>query len=325
MPDQGPDVLGIGNAIVDIIAQHDDVFLTDNGLAKGSMQLIDEAGAVSLYGKIGPATEISGGSAGNTIAGITSLGGSAQYIGKVAADQIGEVFTHDIRAAGVKYETSKLTGGPETARCIVIVSPDGQRTMSTFLGASALLGPDDISEKEVAAASITYLEGYLWDKPAAKDAFRKAALLARNNRRKVALTLSDSFCVDRHRDSFLELIRGGIDILFANEAELLSLYETESFDDAIKAVSDDCRLAAITRSEKGSAIIGNHKVTEVPAEPVDHVVDTTGAGDLYAAGFLFGMARNKPLAECARIGHVAAAEIISHIGARPVVKLKALL
>jgi sugar/nucleoside kinase (ribokinase family) len=325
MPNQGPDVLGIGNAIVDVIARHDDVFLTDNGLAKGSMQLIDEAGAVSLYGKIGPATEISGGSAANTIAGITSLGGSAQYIGKVAADQIGGVFTHDIRAAGVKYETSKLTGGPETARCIVIVSPDGQRTMSTFLGASALLGPDDISEKEVAAASITYLEGYLWDQPAAKDAFRKAALLARNNHRKVALTLSDSFCVARHRDSFLELIRGGVDILFANEAELLSLYETESFDDAIKAVSDDCMLAAITRSEKGSAIISSHNVTEVPAEPVDHVVDTTGAGDLYAAGFLFGMARNKPLAECARIGHVAAAEIISHIGARPMVKLKALL
>ena len=319
------DVLGIGNAIVDVIARHDDAFLDRHGLVKGSMQLVDEAGALSLYDKIGPGIEISGGSAANTIAGITSLGGSAGYIGKVATDQIGDVFAHDIRAAGVAYDTPALDGGPKTARCIVIVSPDGQRTMSTFLGASALLGPDDISEADISGAAITYLEGYLWDRPDAKDAFRKAAQLATKNQAQVALTLSDSFCVDRHLDSFLALIRDGVDVLFANEAELLSLYETTSFADAMAAVAKDCTLAAVTRSEKGSAIVAGGTVTEVPAQAVDEVVDTTGAGDLYAAGFLFGLARNKPVAECARLGHVAAAEIISHIGARPQVELKTLI
>ncbi len=319
------DVLGIGNAIVDVIARHDDAFLDQHGLVKGSMQLVDEAGALSLYDKIGPGIEISGGSAANTIAGITSLGGSAAYVGKVATDQIGDVFAHDIRAAGVAYRTPALDGGPKTARCIVIVSPDGQRTMSTFLGASALLGPDDIFESDISGAAITYLEGYLWDRPDAKDAFRKAAQLATKNQAQVALTLSDSFCVDRHRDSFLALIRDGVDVLFANEAELLSLYQTTSFADAMAAVAKDCRLAAVTRSEKGSAVVAGGTVTEVPAQAVDEVVDTTGAGDLYAAGFLFGLARNKPVTECARLGHVAAAEIISHIGARPQVELKTLI
>lgn len=319
------DVLGIGNAIVDVIARHDDAFLDQNGLVKGSMQLVDEAGALSLYDKIGPGTEISGGSAANTIAGITSLGGSAGYIGKVATDQIGDVFAHDIRAAGVVYHTAALDGGPKTARCIVIVTPDGQRTMSTFLGASALLGPDDISEDAISGAAITYLEGYLWDRPEAKDAFRKAARLATKNQAQVALTLSDAFCVDRHRNSFLGLIRDGVDVLFANEAELLSLYQTTSFADAMAAVAKDCTLAAVTRSEKGSVIVADGTVTEVPAQAVDEVVDTTGAGDLYAAGFLFGLARNKPVAECARLGHVAAAEIISHLGARPQAELKTLI
>ncbi len=325
MPQKNVDVLGIGNAIVDVIARHDDAFLDDNALDKGAMALIDEDGALSLYDKIGPATEISGGSAANTIAGVTSLGGSAAYIGKVATDQIGDVFAHDIRAAGVSFETPALNGGPQTARCIVIVTPDGQRTMSTYLGACAMLGPDDVSEDEVASATITYLEGYLWDRPNAKDAFRKAAQLAAGNQRQVALTLSDSFCVDRHRDSFLSLIRDGVDILFANEAEILSLYETSSLQEAMSAVAQDCSLAAITRSEKGSAIVAGSMVTEVAAQPVGQVVDTTGAGDLYASGFLFGQARNKPVAECARLGHVAAAEIISHIGARPQVDLKSLI
>lgn len=325
MPQKIVDVLGIGNAIVDVIARHDDTFLADNALEKGSMQLIDEDGALSLYDKIGPATEISGGSAANTIAGVTSLGGSARYIGKVATDQIGDVFAHDIRAAGVTFDTPALNGGPQTARCIVIVTPDGQRTMSTYLGACAMLGPDDVSEQEVASATITYLEGYLWDRPNAMEAFRKAAKLAAGNRRQVALTLSDSFCVDRHRDSFLSLIRDGVDILFANEAEILSLYETSSLQQAMAAVAQDCSLAAITRSEKGSAIVAGSTVTEVAAQPVDEVVDTTGAGDLYASGFLFGHAHNKSLAECARLGHVAAAEIISHIGARPQAPLKSLI
>ena len=318
-------VLGIGNAIVDVIARQDDEFLDVNGLDKGAMLLIDEAGIADLYSKIGPATEISGGSAANTIAGVTSLGGSARYIGKVADDQMGEVFAHDIRAAGVDFDTPYLSRGPQTARCIVIVTPDGQRTMSTYLGACAMLGPGDVREEEIAAATITYLEGYLWDRPNAKDAFRKAVQLAGKNQRQVALTLSDSFCVDRHRESFLTLIREGIDILFANEAEILSLYETSSLQEAMSAVAADCPLAAITRSEKGSVIVTGDARTDVSAQPVDKVVDTTGAGDLYASGFLFGRAHDKPVAECARLGHVAAAEIISHIGARPQVALQSLV
>jgi sugar/nucleoside kinase (ribokinase family) len=325
MPEPEHDVIGIGNAIVDVIARHDDSFLSANGLMKGSMQLVDEEGALSLYDKLGPAMEISGGSAANTIVGITSLGGAARYVGKVADDQLGAVFSHDIRAAGVSYSTQALSGGPQTARCMVVVTPDGQRTMSTFLGASALLGPDDILEDEIANAGITYLEGYLWDRPEAKEAFRKAATLAARNRRKVALTLSDSFCVDRHRDSFLALIRDGVDVLFANEAELLSLYQTSDFDEAMLRVKQDCQIAAVTRSEKGSVVINGDDAIVVSAVAIDKVMDTTGAGDLYAAGFLFGLARGKPLAECARIGHVAAAEIISHMGARPVARLSTLI
>lgn len=325
MPQMNSDVLGIGNAIVDVIARQDNAFLDLHGLEKGSMQLVDEDGVVCLYDKIGPATEVSGGSAANTIAGITSLGGTGCYVGKVAADQMGEVFTHDIRAAGVAFNTPALRGGPQTARCIVIVTPDGQRTMSTYLGACAMLDPDDVREEQVASARVTYLEGYLWDRPTAKEAFRKAAQLAARHQRQTALTLSDSFCVDRHRESFLSLIRDGVDILFANEAEIVSLYQTPNLQQAMDAVARDCELAAITRSEKGSVIVAGSSVTEVPAQPVAQVVDTTGAGDLYASGFLFGHARNKPVAECARLGHVAAAEIISQIGARPQVELKTLV
>lgn len=319
------DVIGIGNAIVDVIARQEDAFLEANALAKGSMQLVDQDGALALYDKIGPAIEISGGSAANTIVGVTSLGGSARYVGKVADDQLGEVFAHDIRAAGVAYDCPALSGGPSTARCIVIVTPDGQRTMSTFLGASALLGEDDIREEEIAAAQIVYLEGYLWDRPEAKDAFRKAASLAAKSGRKTALTLSDSFCVDRHRESFLALICDGVDLLFANEAELLSLYETDSFETAVSQVQKDCQIAAVTRSEKGSVVVADSGTHEVPAQAMDQVVDTTGAGDLYAAGFLYGWARGMELPECARIGHVSAAEIISHIGARPEANLAELI
>ncbi len=244
---------------------------------------------------------------------------------RLREDQLGQVFGHDIRAAGVSYETAALAGGPQTARCIIIVTPDGQRTMSTFLGASALLDESDVHEADVASAGIIYLEGYLWDRPEAKDAFRKAAALAGKNGRTVALTLSDSFCVDRHRESFLQLIREGVGLLFANEAELLSLYETTDFDAAIAQVRQDCPVSAVTRSELGSVVVTSDGVHPVAAVPVKEVVDTTGAGDLYTAGFLFGMAQRMPLAECARIGHVAAAEVISHIGARPVRKLSELI
>lgn len=325
MSDTRYQVLGIGNAIVDVIARHDDSFLAEQSLAKGSMQLVDEDGALALYNKIGPATKISGGSAANTIAGVASLGGTARYVGKVAEDQLGQVFGHDIRAAGVSYETAALAGGPQTAHCIVIVTPDGQRTMSTFLGASALLDESDIRDDDVADASIVYLEGYLWDRPEAKDAFRKASALASKNGRITALTLSDSFCVDRHRESFLQLIRDGVGLLFANEAELLSLYQTTDFDAAIAQVRQDCPLSAVTRSELGSVVVTRDDVHPIAAIPVNQVVDTTGAGDLYAAGFLFGMASKLHLAECARLGHVAAAEVISHIGARPVHKLSDLI
>ena len=325
MSDTRYQVLGIGNAIVDVIARHDDSFLAAQSLAKGSMQLVDEDGALALYSKIGPAIEISGGSAANTIAGVASLGGTARYVGKVAEDQLGLVFGHDIRAAGVSYETAALARGPQTARCIVIVTPDGQRTMSTFLGASALLDENDIRDDDIAGAGIVYLEGYLWDRPEAKDAFRKASALAGKNGRTTALTLSDSFCVDRHRDSFLDLIRNGVDLLFANEAELLSLYQTTDLSAAIAQVRQDCPISAVTRSEHGSVVVTRDGIHPIAAVPVDTVVDTTGAGDLYAAGFLFGMASKLELAECARLGHIAAAEVISHIGARPVRKLSELI
>lgn len=324
MPDT-IDVLGIGNAIVDVISHADDAFIAENGLAKGAMTLIDADQAEALYAKMGPGVEISGGSAANTIAGIAGLGGRAAYIGKVADDQLGAVFRHDIRAAGVAYDSAPIADGAPTARCLILVTPDAQRTMNTFLGASTELGPDDIDPALVARAQITYLEGYLWDKPAAKEAFVKAARLAGEAGRKVSLTLSDTFCVDRHRDSFLELIDGHIDILFGNEAELLALYQTDNFNAALAAVRGHCDIAVLTRSEKGSVVLEGPNVYEVPADPVAKVVDTTGAGDLFAAGFLFGVTQGRHLAECARIGSIAAAEIISHTGARAEADLKALV
>jgi sugar/nucleoside kinase (ribokinase family) len=310
-------VLGVGNAIVDVISRADETFLDERDIPKGAMSLISQDQAHELYEAMGPGIEVSGGSAANTMAGIASFGGKAGFIGRVRDDQLGAVFAHDIRAAGVGYDTAASTQGPATARCLILVTPDGERTMNTFLGASTELGPDDIADDMVARAQITYLEGYLWDPPKAKQAFVKAAGLAHAAGRKVSLTLSDPFCVDRYRDEFKHLIDTEIDILFANEAEILSLFETGDFDTALQAVRSKGLLAALTRSAAGCVIVHGDEVHVVPAAPVEKVVDTTGAGDLFAAGFLFGHATGRDLAACGRLGAIAAAEIISHIGARP--------
>lgn len=319
------DVLGIGNAIVDVITQTDDAFLTSNALAKGAMTLIDTPTADALYAKMGPGKEISGGSAANTLAGIASLGGRGAYIGKVANDQLGEVFSHDIRAAGLTFTTAPSKDGAPTARCLILVTPDAQRTMNTFLGACVELGPDDIDAEQVAASAVTYLEGYLFDPPQAKEAFYKAAKIAHEANQKVALTLSDGFCVGRHRDAFLDLVQGHVDLLFANEDEIKSLYEVDSFEDAVMKVTGHCEVAALTRSEKGSVIVSKGEVVEIPAAPIDQLVDTTGAGDLYAAGFLYGHTQGMSLDRCGRIASLAAAEVITHYGARPETKLSDLI
>ena len=311
------DVLGIGNAIVDVLAHADEGFLVENELAKGAMTLIDAERSERLYDRMGPGIEVSGGSAANTMAGIAAFGGRAGFIGKLRDDQLGRVFAHDIRAAGVAFETPLAADGPSTARCLILVTPDAQRTMSTYLGACVELGPDEIDEAAVASAAITYLEGYLWDPPAAKEAFRKAHRIAHDNGRRVALTLSDPFCVDRHRDEFRALVGDHIDILFANEAEIVSLYQAADFDAALQDVRGHCAIAALTRGPKGSAIVADGEVHVIDAQPVAHVVDTTGAGDLYAGGFLYGLARGFDLARCARLGGLAAAEVIGHMGARP--------
>jgi sugar/nucleoside kinase (ribokinase family) len=319
------DVLGIGNAIVDVIARAEDDFLLSHGMHKGGMALIDEAGAQKIYGAMGQAVEISGGSAANTIVGAASFGARAAFVGKVKNDSLGKVFQHDIRAAGIVYDTKPAEGGPSTARCYIIVTPDGERTMNTFLGAAQDLHSSDVADEQISAAAITYLEGYLWDPPHAKDAFRKAAKVAHGAGRKVALTLSDAFCVDRYRAEFLDLIKSGtVDIVFANERELHSLYQTADFDTAIKALRADARLAAVTRSEKGCVIVTREGVEAVPAHPIERLVDATGAGDLFAAGFLFGLARGLGHRVAAQLGALAAAEVIQHIGARPEVSLKTL-
>jgi adenosine kinase len=321
MPETRFDVLCIGNAIVDVLARVEDSFLARHGLTKGMMRLIDEPTADQLYGDMGPAIEISGGSAGNTAAGLASFGGRAAYFGKVKNDQLGDVFTHDLRSQGVSFESVRATAGPATARSFILVTPDGERTMNTFLGACANLTADDIDPAVVASAQITYLEGYLWDRPEAKQAFQKAAKIAREAGRKTAITLSDSFCVDRHRDSFLELIRNQIDIVFANEAEITALYQTADFDLAREQARRDCEIAILTRSEQGCVIVTGEHTNAVPAHPVSKVVDATGAGDLFAAGFLYGLTTRRPLDHCARLGALAAAEVISHLGARPEVNL----
>jgi sugar/nucleoside kinase (ribokinase family) len=319
------DVVGLGNAIVDVIAHADDAFLEQRGLNKGAMTLIDAEQAEALYDAMGPGVESSGGSAANTMAGIASLGGRPAFFGKVSDDQLGAVFAHDIRSIGVAFEPTVADDAAPTGRCLVMVTPDAQRTMQTFLGAAAELGPDDIEENIVRAAQVVYLEGYLWDPPPAKQAFVKAAEIAHDAGRKVALTLSDPFCVDRHRAEFRDLVDGHIDVLFANEEEIKSLYETKSFDAALQQVRGKCDIAALTRSEKGSVVVAGDEIHVIDSEPVDKVVDTTGAGDLYASGFLWGMTHGYGLAQCGRIAGICAAEVIGHIGARPEVSLKELV
>jgi sugar/nucleoside kinase (ribokinase family) len=319
------DVLGIGNAIFDILVQTDEGFLSRHGMTKGGMSLIDEDRATAIYGDMGPATKMSGGSAANTIVGIASLGARAAYVGKVRDDEIGRLYTHDIRAAGVTFETRPAANGPATGCSYILVTPDGERTMNTYLGAAQELMPADIDADQVAASAFVYLEGYLWDPKSAKEAFVKAATIAHKANRQVALTLSDSFCVDRYRDEFLELMRGGtVDLVFANEAELHFLYQTSDFETALKQLRNDIGLAAVTRSEKGCVVASKEGVTAVPAFPIEKIVDTTGAGDLFAAGFLFGLSRGVGHENAGRLGALAAAEVIQHIGARPQVSLKEL-
>ena len=318
------DVLGIGNAIVDVLARADDDFLIKQGMTKGGMTLIDQLRAESIYDAMGPAVEVSGGSAANTIVGVASLGGRGAFVGKIKDDEFGRTFAHDIRAAGVEFNTPPASDGPATARCYIVVTPDGERTMNTYLGAAQDLHPRDIDPDAIAAAQITYLEGYLWDPPHAKEAFLKAAKIAHDAERSVALTLSDAFCVDRYRSEFLNLIKNGtVDLVFANERELHSLYQISDFNTAVNALRSDAPLAIVTRSEKGCLVVTREQTDAVRATPVKRVVDATGAGDLFAAGFLVGLARGADHRKCARLGALAAAEVIQHMGARPEASLKA--
>ncbi|MFZ5705138.1 MAG: adenosine kinase [Pseudomonadota bacterium] len=322
MTDATLDVVGIGNAIIDLLAHADDSFLTQQNLAKGAMTLVDEDTAERLYAAMGPVTRASGGSAGNTIAGLGSLGAKCGYIGKLKQDELGAAYQHDLLAAGVRFTTPMATDGPSTARCMIFVTSDAERTMNTYLGACVNLNADDIDTEMVAAAKVTYLEGYLYDEPHAKEAFHRASDVAHAAGRKVALSLSDAFCVERHRADFLDLIANRIDILFANESELLALFQVEDFDAAIEQLKPMVEIAAVTRSAQGSVAIRGDERVESPAAHVERVVDTTGAGDLYAAGFLYGLTQELPLAECCRIAGLAAAEVISHFGARPETPLR---
>jgi sugar/nucleoside kinase (ribokinase family) len=319
------DVLGLGNAIVDIIAETDERTLDRLGLAKGTMTLIDEARMTRLYDAMGPAVEVSGGSCANTMAALASLGAKAAYVGKVQDDQLGEVFRHDIRASGVDFRTPPLDNGPPTARSLIFVTRDAQRTMATYLGACVELGPDDVDEAQVAAAGIVYLEGYLWDRPGAKAACLKAAEIAHRHGRKVALSLSDPFCVDRWRAEFVDLIARHVDILIANEVEICSLYGVNELDQAADMVRGQVKVAALTCSADGSMLVADGQTHRIAAAPVDAVVDSTGAGDLYAAGLLYGLARDLPLPACARLGSLAAAEVLGQFGARPKRPLKPLV
>jgi sugar/nucleoside kinase (ribokinase family) len=315
------DIVGIGNALVDVLCHESETFLERHGLAKGSMHLIDEVRARALYDAMGPAVEISGGSAANTIVGVASFGGRAHYVGKVRNDQLGEVFRHDLKSVGVHYTTPMATTGASTGRCLIVVTPDAQRTMNTYLGASTQLSPTDVDARLIARGRILYLEGYLFDPPAAQEAFRAAAGLAHAAGRKVALTLSDPFCVDRHRAAFVDLVERHVDVLFANEVEICALYEANDFDAVLQRVRRHCEIAALTRSERGSLVVADGDVHVIEAHKVGAVVDTTGAGDLYASGFLFGLSRGMDLPTCGRLGSLAAAEVISHVGARPLAPL----
>lgn len=314
------DVVGIGNALVDVLTHEEEAFLEVHHLVKGAMTLVDKDQAERLYAAMGSGVEVSGGSAANTVSGIASLGGEAAYIGRVRDDQLGEVFAHDLRAGGVVFRARPATAGPPTGRCLIVVTPDAQRTMNTYLGSSALFGPEHLDADLIAAAQVTFLEGYLFDLPEAKEAYWKASELAHDAGRKVALTLSDTFCVERHRAEWRQLVAAQVDILFANEAEALALYEVDSFADALAAARGDVHVAVITRGAHGSVVASGDDVHEVPAHPVE-VVDTTGAGDLYAAGFLFGFTQGRPLDVCGRLGSVAASAVLGHTGARPTTPL----
>ncbi|MDQ1443980.1 MAG: hypothetical protein QOI20_444 [Acidimicrobiaceae bacterium] len=318
------DVVAIGSAIVDVLARVDDAFLDRHGLVKGTMALIDAEQAERLYADMGPAVEVSGGAAANTIAGVASFGAAAAFVGKVRDDQLGTVFGHDIRAAGVRYEVAAATSGPATARCLVLMTPDAERTMNTFLGAAVGLSSADIDESLIRRAAVTFLEGYMWDPPEAIDALRLAVGAAQSAGRTVAFSLSDPFCVDRHRDEFLEFIERDVDVLFANEEEAMSLFKTSSLDDALDELRSRCKVVAVTRGAMGSVVLSGDATVVVDPAAVQHVVDTTGAGDLYAAGFLVGLVRGADVERCGRLGSLAAAEVVSHVGARPAVELSRL-
>ncbi len=322
-------VVAVGNALVDVIAHTTDDFIAaqheSNGMEKGAMTLIDEARAMELYSKMGPGVETSGGSAANTMAGFASFGGTGGFIGKIAQDQLGEIFQHDIRAQGLEFTTQPLVIGAATGRCMILITPDAQRTMNTFLGASVELTAEDVDQGLIASAQVTYLEGYLFDREQAKQAFIRAAEYAHEAGHRVALTLSDPFCVDRHRSDFINLVQNHIDILFANEDEIKSLFMQENLDDAVSAIGEHVEIAAITSGPNGAVIIKDGQTTKITAQPVDKVVDTTGAGDQFAAGFLYGFTEGKSMAECGKLGALAAAEVISHIGPRPEIELAVLL
>ncbi|MGH9015373.1 MAG: adenosine kinase [Acidimicrobiia bacterium] len=311
------DVLGVGNALVDVISHETDEFIAAHDLTRGATMMVELDRVESVYADLGPAQETSGGSAANTMAGLASFGASAAYVGRVRNDQLGAVFAHDLRALGVRFDVPPATAGPATGRCLVMVTPDAQRTMCTYLGASSQLGPEDVDESLVAGARITYLEGYLWDQPPAKAAIRQAATAAHAAGRRVALTLSDPFCVERHRAEFRHLVEHEVDVLLANENEIRSLYEVGEFESAVRRVRGHCEVAALTRSEKGSLVVAGDDLVEVAAHRVARVVDTTGAGDQYAAGFMYGLTRGLAPETCGRLGSLAAAEVISHLGARP--------
>ncbi len=318
------DVVAIGNALVDVISNESFATVESLGLELGSMSLVDADRIAELYTKLGPATEASGGSAANTIAGVASFGGKAAFIGRVADDEFGQIYAHDLRNIGVYFDSPPSTDSTPTGRCLVVVTPDAERTMSTFLGAGTDMDPSYVDAEIIADSQVLYLEGYLWDQPPAMEAFRLAASVAHGAGRRVALSLSDSFCVDRHREAFLDLIAGNVDILFANDAEIMSLYETDDFDSAIDSVRGHCEIAAITCGPDGSVVVTADGVQRVAAAAVHQVLDTTGAGDLYAAGFLFGFTHGHALATCATLGGIAAGEVISHVGARPQISLATL-
>jgi len=315
------DALTIGNALVDVLATVDEGFLVRENIVKGSMNLVDIKRSKHLHSLVNSRTEMSGGSAANTAYGLASLGGKAGFIGKISADRLGDSFSHDLDTVGVKFFPGVTCETEDTGRCLIVVTPDGNRTMNTFLGAASLLDAADISKTAVQSAAVVFLEGYLFDKDAAKEAFRTAAEYAHAAGRKVALTLSDSFCVDRHRADFLALVKNDIDILFSNEDELKALYQVDSINDGLHQLRDNCEFAAVTRNEHGSIVIDGDEVVIIDAEPVESVVDATGAGDMYAAGFIYGFVRGKPIEQCGKIGSIVASEVITHMGPRPLVPL----